>query len=357
MSQKNKPQKTIQKSASVSWKTVFGGVIIAAIIVVIGGGVAKYAFGFSSDWFKKMESIIPYPAALIDYSRVITAGEFNENISSIRQFYEAQDFSKVGLRIDFSTNEGKKRLKIKEKEILNKMIEDRIIIILAQRQGIKITDEMVNQALDRKLQEYGTEKSVRDNLFRLYGWTIMDFKEKIVKPDLYRDELEKIFENNDNAKEKAREIIEEARKELANGGEFAQVAKKYSQGMSAAEGGELGWFDKKQLMPEIAESIMNLSKGERSGILKSKAGYHIIEINDKKNDQEKEMVNIRQIFVSSGTFSDWLEKQMKQFTVIIPLKDFFWNKKTPGVDFQSGQFKDFENKIKEQFHGDASIMF
>jgi len=128
---------------------------------------------------------------------------------SIRRFYENQDFSSLGLRFDFNTDDGKKRLKIREKELINKMIEDSAVEILAQERGINISKKTVKDNVDRKMDEYGNREIVGENLDNLYDWTIDDFKDKIVRPSLYKDALEKWLaenegkEKNDKAKKTA----------------------------------------------------------------------------------------------------------------------------------------------------------
>jgi parvulin-like peptidyl-prolyl isomerase len=63
---------------------------------------------------------------------------------------------------------------------------------------------------------------------------------------------------------------------------FAELAKKYSIGPSKIDGGELGYFDPKNMAPNFAKAAMNLKVGEiTKAPVKTRFGYHIILLEDK----------------------------------------------------------------------------
>ncbi|WP_456471159.1 peptidylprolyl isomerase [Caminibacter sp.] len=66
---------------------------------------------------------------------------------------------------------------------------------------------------------------------------------------------------------------------------FAELAKKYSIGPSKVQGGELGWFDPKQMVPAFAEAVKNMKPGEMTlKPVKTRFGYHIILVEGKKDN-------------------------------------------------------------------------
>jgi parvulin-like peptidyl-prolyl isomerase len=88
-------------------------------------------------------------------------------------------------------------------------------------------------------------------------------------------------------KKLAEKIISELKglkgKELEK--KFAELAKKYSIGPSKVQGGELGWFDPKQMVPEFAKAVKNLKPGEITLTpVKTRFGYHVILV-EAKNDK------------------------------------------------------------------------
>jgi peptidyl-prolyl cis-trans isomerase C len=72
--------------------------------------------------------------------------------------------------------------------------------------------------------------------------------------------------------------------ELKKGGDFAEIAKQKSKDPSAAaEGGDLGYFTKDQMVPEFSEVAFKLEKGQLSDPVKSQFGWHIIKVEDKRD--------------------------------------------------------------------------
>jgi peptidyl-prolyl cis-trans isomerase C len=69
---------------------------------------------------------------------------------------------------------------------------------------------------------------------------------------------------------------------LKKGGDFAALAKEKSKDPSAADGGDLGYFTKEQMVPEFAEAAFKLDKGQISDPVKTQFGWHIIKIEDKR---------------------------------------------------------------------------
>jgi len=66
---------------------------------------------------------------------------------------------------------------------------------------------------------------------------------------------------------------------LNNGEDFGELAKVYSDDKgSGAKGGDLGFFSRRMMVKPFDETVFNLKVGERSGIVKTKFGYHIIEL-------------------------------------------------------------------------------
>lgn len=331
-------------------------IVIAVFLAVITALI--YGFGIDNKVAKTAVKYIPFPAAIVNYYHFISIGQLTENLQSVKGFYENQDFSKVGLRVDFSTEDGKKRLKIRERQLFNKMIEDEAIELLARRDGIKINQKLVSQNVSRKLKEYGNKEAIKDDLAQLYNWNLEDFEKKIVRPDMYKDELEKIaYKESEVRRQESKEKIKKAKQELDSGKEFSEVARSYSEGLTAQNGGELGWFKKEQLLPKLAEIAFSLEEGKISGIIESELGYHIIKVEEKKFEESGELVKISQVFICQFSFADWLENQMKDMKFFIPAKDYYWDQESLTVEFKNEDLKKFEEKILEEFQGDASVMF
>jgi peptidyl-prolyl cis-trans isomerase C len=70
--------------------------------------------------------------------------------------------------------------------------------------------------------------------------------------------------------------------QLKNGADFATLAKEKSKDPGAADGGDLGYFTKDQMVPEFADAAFKLDKGQISDPVKTQFGWHIIKVEDKR---------------------------------------------------------------------------
>jgi peptidyl-prolyl cis-trans isomerase C len=70
--------------------------------------------------------------------------------------------------------------------------------------------------------------------------------------------------------------------QLKTGADFATLAKEKSKDPGAAEGGDLGYFTKDQMVPEFANVAFKLDKGQISDPVKTQFGWHIIKVEDKR---------------------------------------------------------------------------
>ncbi|MDO8241200.1 MAG: peptidylprolyl isomerase [Candidatus Moranbacteria bacterium] len=343
---------------NIKLSTIIISCLAILLAFVLAMAILFYGFGMRNSAVSKAANLLHFPVAIVSGNALVVSGELADNLASVKKFYENQNFSDIGYRVDFATADGQKRLKIKEKDLLNKLIENKIIEKLATDRNIVISKAMVSQNVDREISQLsngGTD--VSKTMLDLYGWTMSDFEDKIVRPDMYRAELEKNMRENDADFTKAKNKITQAQTELKSGAVFAEVAKKYSEGESGRNGGDLGWFTADQMMPEIATAAFIMKKGDQSDVIESSIGFHIVQVDDKKTEDGIDKVKISQVIVRQKDFADWLLEQEKNMSVLILLKDYRWNKETAIVDFVKADMQDFEKNLDTNSAGDISVIF
>ncbi|MDP2796289.1 MAG: peptidyl-prolyl cis-trans isomerase [Methanoregula sp.] len=71
-------------------------------------------------------------------------------------------------------------------------------------------------------------------------------------------------------------------KRLADGEDFAAVAKRFSSCPSGKNGGDLGWFGKGQMVPEFEQIAFTGEVGKLVGPVKTQFGYHVIKVTGRK---------------------------------------------------------------------------
>jgi peptidyl-prolyl cis-trans isomerase D len=96
----------------------------------------------------------------------------------------------------------------------------------------------------------------------------------------------------DAARAKAEDVLKQLK--ASKGADFAALAKKYSDDPgSARNGGNLGWIQRGQTVPEFEKSAFSLNKGEISGLVQSTFGFHIIQVLDKHTAHVKTLDEVK----------------------------------------------------------------
>ncbi|MDD3237047.1 MAG: peptidylprolyl isomerase [Candidatus Gastranaerophilales bacterium] len=82
---------------------------------------------------------------------------------------------------------------------------------------------------------------------------------------------------------KTEEEAKSLREEILEGKDFAQVASEVSMCPSGANGGDLGFFTKGQMVQEFEDAAFSMKVGEVSDPIKTQFGYHLIKLTDTKD--------------------------------------------------------------------------
>jgi peptidyl-prolyl cis-trans isomerase C len=122
-------------------------------------------------------------------------------------------------------------------------------------------------------------------------------------------------------KKKLRAQAESLLKQIKDGADFAQLARQHSKDNSAAQGGDLNYFTKGQMVPQFDQVAWALKPGEVSGIVETQFGYHIIKATDRRAastvEFEKVSERIRQFLMEqqkqqrAEAFVDGLKKKAR----------------------------------------------
>jgi peptidyl-prolyl cis-trans isomerase D len=125
--------------------------------------------------------------------------------------------------------------------------------------------------------------------------------------------------------QEAKDRLQVIRDSIAAGADFATMAKTYSQDNSAADGGDVGWFNQAGMIPEFSRVVFALKPGEVSQPFRTQFGWHIAKVIEFRNDptakskpgavatQEAHAANILIRAVPSQTSMDNLYRKMQEF--------------------------------------------
>ena len=210
----------------------------------------------------------------------------------------------------------------------------------------EVTDEELNEEVKTAKEQLGDQYEM---FLAQYGLDEDGFKE-FLKLELLREKaaLADVKVNDKEVKEYydswqpdiqvSHILVEdeakatEVKQKLADGGDFAALAKEYSTDPGSAEnGGSLGWIDnagRAQFVPEFTKALGTLKVNEISEPIKSDYGYHIIKITDQKEKASFEKLKdqmteeLKKSKVDSTTLQTKLDEEMKAADVKVEDEDF-----------------------------------
>lgn len=119
----------------------------------------------------------------------------------------------------------------------------------------------------------------------------------------------------------ARRKLETVRERIANGGDFAEQARLYSQDGSAAKGGDLGWLNPGDTVPEFERAMDALKINEVSPVVQSPFGMHLIQVQERRErdvSAERQRAVARQALRErkmDEAYQDWL-RQLRDRTYV-----------------------------------------
>ncbi|MBI3620717.1 MAG: peptidylprolyl isomerase [Nitrospirae bacterium] len=96
-------------------------------------------------------------------------------------------------------------------------------------------------------------------------------------------------EEHESKRAKAQSLLEQ----LRNGAEFDQLARRFSNGPEAKEGGLLGWFTPGSLMPQLDRAAFGLQNGQISDLIESPVGWHILKMEEREGHRRQPFESIK----------------------------------------------------------------
>jgi peptidyl-prolyl cis-trans isomerase SurA len=211
--------------------------------------------------------------------------------------------------------------------ILEQLVTSRLELDLAKKDGVNVTNDELNTALDSYLKQQNLDKKQLSEKLNSYGITFDKFikflkeqiaiekiKQKNIDARVFisEEEVNRILNSEsfksridynlsyilinipENAsssvyKEK-KQIVIKALNELKRGDNFSDVSSRYSNVANAINGGNIGWKSNIVLPPQIANALKVLSKNQNTDIIELPVGFMIFRINDIRSFYTKQML-------------------------------------------------------------------
>ena len=256
--------------------------------------------------------------AVIVNDEIITQGEVDKILYNVYKQFKVQ----------YSEEELEEKIDDARTNLVKTLIEDRLLLSEAKRRNIEVDDKEVDEKMNEIRDNFKSEEEFR-NALTADNITISElekrYKERIMRDKLIDVEIRgKISvspqevvefykghkeEFKDSEKIKLRSILirvtgerprEEALKlaqtilvRLEEGGDFALLAERYSEGPYASSGGDLGWIRNGELMNRINDIVFTLNDNEISGIIETNLGFHIFKAEDREEPRELDLYEVK----------------------------------------------------------------
>ncbi len=300
----------------------------------------------------------PSPAQTIDKivavvnGEAITQSDIDRVLATVEAEYKA---------VYDSPEELAQKLKEIGKNIINQMVEEKLVLSEAKKYDIKSDGDEIDARIEQIRKNFPDEEEF-ERALDAQGLTLKDLRDRFANQQIMKKVVEyfvrakiaidprelrqyyqahqkdlsypekakvrniliRVDESCDEyeALQRARTVLEQLKK----GKSFEELAKSYSQGANAEEGGEMGFIEKGAWIKEIDKVIFSLDPGEFTDVIKTHQGYRIFKVEEKK--PEKTLIfseaqdTIRQILYRekfAELFKEWIES-LKQ-DAYISIKD------------------------------------
>ncbi|WP_025609132.1 peptidylprolyl isomerase [Pontibacter actiniarum] len=225
-------------------------------------------------------------------------------------------------------------------QIFTSLLQDKLLLARAEIDSVTVESGMVNSQLDQRIQYLAGQVGGTERLEQYYNKSLKQLKDelrKTVREQLVMEKMQrtitekvtvtpkeikkyfnaipkdslpyfsteveigqivKFAEIGREQKQEARQKLEDLRKRILAGEDFAALARQYSQDPGSAQsGGELGFFKKKELVPEYEAAALRLEPGGISNVIESQYGFHIIQLIERRGQE----FNTRHILIKPAT--------------------------------------------------------
>jgi peptidyl-prolyl cis-trans isomerase SurA len=302
---------------------------------------------------------LPFAGAKI-IERIIA--RVNNEIITQRTFDQEKEKLRQQLAQDYSGAELEAQFREQSKNLLRDLIDQSLMVQKAKDLDINVETDVVKE-LDgiRKKNNLATLEDLETEVGK-QGLNYEDFKDQIRRNllmrevigrevgsriQLSREDARKFYEAHKNEfkspgmirlgqvlistekrkPEEAEKRANEALAELKAGQRFAEVAKKYSEGPSAEQGGDVGFMKEGTLAPDIAAVVAKLDVNEFSNPIQTKYGYIILKVLERYSPGIPKFEEVEQR-VNEVLYDERMQPKLREYMTQLRRESYIY--KAPG---------------------------
>jgi peptidyl-prolyl cis-trans isomerase C len=208
------------------------------------------------------------------------------------------------------------------RQALDTLIDIELLYQESQRRGFEITEERIEEQVDSLRTQFGdgegyaaaleqigiSDEELRSEFRRQLAIQEMIDTDITPATTVSEQESTEFYGNNpafffspeqvrashililvspdagEEEKAEARSRVAEIRERIAGGEDFSELAGQFSEDGSSANGGDLGFFQREQMVKPFADAAFSLEIGELSDVVTTQYGFHLIRVTDRREE-------------------------------------------------------------------------
>lgn len=196
--------------------------------------------------------------------------------------------------------------------IFDELLREEQVSQLAIAKGADVNPQEINSEYQSRAGQAGLQgKDSFEGLLASYGLNPAAYKKEVVAPELRQINLQVWFNGQKNLNLSTYASAESLVQRIQNKEDMSALAKNFSSDENTKDiGGDMGFIDPAQTLPELRDPISSMRPGEVK-ILPSRYGLHVIRLEEKNGNN----YHLRQIFLKTGDYSNWLASQTKNYKI------------------------------------------
>lgn len=301
------------------------GFVGAALLSAIGIGVGVYA---ESDLalVQRTASVLPYPATVVG-RQVVRYDDLTDFNHALTTYFAALK--------DFNPNFTAPTAVEVKADALDELVRQQALSTLAARYKVTVSSLEIDEQMKKLVAQAGSEENVTSAIKNLYGWSLDQYRERIIVPYLTRQHVQEQLAADDAlaVNKAAKQKADDALAKLKSGTDFAELAKTSSEDTdSSAAGGDLGFIKRGDRDKTFEDAAFALEKGTLSDVVRTPDGSVILLAVDKrttpgatKDAAPTDEVQIRQILFRTADIDTELTNALKGSRVITLVRGLRWD--------------------------------
>lgn len=265
--------------------------------------------------------LIPFPVAGKVLDSVV--GVVDGDVITLSDLDEAMPrYGKANILAEGNPLDKEIKLRQARKEVLDMLIEERLLQRVAERFGITVEDVEVDKTIEQMQQGANVDEEIMAQELAAQGFTLEGYRyflkaqirrariiEAAIRPtvSMAEDKIREYYQNHKNNYlypevrvsqiliqvnteaeeptpkdwEQAKEKVETVLQSLRKGTPFEELASRYSDDTtSASSGGDIGFFKKGEMIPMLEAVVFRMQEGDVSEAIQSSQGFHLLKVTE-----------------------------------------------------------------------------